>query len=193
MTKIETLVDTLGAADPNERAKALAELVGAGREATSALIAALARTDPSVRVQAAQALAEVADPGAEQAYTELLGDPEPAVRARGAQGLAAIGSPRAIDALVRTIDDLPDLLHFPSTLAVQALIARGPKAAVAVAPLLQAPSPVTRERAVLVLRSLAGELPGPPELGTALARYNAYADEAERKAAAEEIIRLVGA
>jgi hypothetical protein len=31
MTKIETLVDTLGAADPNERAKALAELVGAGR------------------------------------------------------------------------------------------------------------------------------------------------------------------
>jgi HEAT repeat protein len=192
MTKIETLVDTLGAADPNERAKALAELVGAGREATTALIAALARTDPSVRVQAAQALAEVADPGAEQAYTELLEDPEPAVRARGAQGLAAIGSPRAIDALVRTIDDLPDLLHFPSTLAVQALIARGPKAAVAVAPLLQAPSPITRERAILVLRSLDEELFGPPGLGAALARYDPYADEAEREAAAEEIIRHLG-
>jgi HEAT repeat protein len=143
-------------------------------------------------VQAAQALAEIADPSAEQAYAGLLEDPEPAVRARGAQGLAAIGSPRAIDALVRTMDDLPDLLHFPSTLAVQALIAQGRKAAVATAPLLQAPSPVTRERAILVLRSLAGELPASSELAAALAGYDAYGDEAERTAAAEQIIRLIG-
>ena len=158
MTRIETLVDTLGAADPNERARALAELVGAGRRATPALIEALAGTDPSVRVQVAQALAEIADPSAEQAYV-----------------------------------DLPDLLHYPSTLAVQALIAQGPKAAVAAAPLLQAPSPVTRERAVLVLRSLAGALPDSQELAAALARYDPYADETDREAAAEEIIRLVGA
>jgi HEAT repeat protein len=193
MTRIETLVDTLGAADPNERARALAELVGAGRRATPALIEALAGTDPSVRVQVAQALAEIADPSAEQAYVDLLEDPEPAIRGRGAQGLAAIGAPRAIDALARTIDDLPDLLHYPSTLAVQALIAQGPKAAVAAAPLLQAPSPVTRERAVLVLRSLAGALPDSQELAAALARYDPYADETDREAAAEEIIRLVGA
>jgi HEAT repeat protein len=193
MTKIETLVDALGAADPNERARALAELVSAGRRATPALIEALARTDASVRVQAAQALGEIADPSAEQAYVDLLEDREPAVRARGAQGLAAIGSPRALDALVRTIDDLPDLLHFPSTLAVQALIAHGPNAAVAVAPLLQAPNPVTRERAIMVLRSLAGELPTSPELAPALARYDPYADEPVRQAAAEEIIRLIGA
>jgi HEAT repeat protein len=193
MTRIETLVDTLSAADPNERARALAELVGAGRRATPALIEALARTDPSVRVQVAQALAEIADPSAEQAYVDLLEDPEPAIRGRGAQGLATIGSPRAIDALVQTIDDLPDLLHYPSTLAVQALIAHGPKAAVAAAPLLQAPSPVTRERAILVLRSLAGELPDSPELAAALRRYDPYADETDREAAAEEIIGLVGA
>jgi HEAT repeat protein len=193
MTRIETLVDTLSAADPNERARALAELVGAGPEATEALITALARADPSVRIQAAQALAEIADASAEQAYVDLLGDPEPAVRGRGAQGLAAIGSPRALDALVRTIDDLPDLLHYPSTVAVQALIVQGSKAAVAAAPLLQAPSPVTRERAIMVLRSLAGELPGPPELAAALARYDPYADETDRRTVAEEIIRLIGA
>jgi HEAT repeat protein len=193
MTKIETLVDTLGATDPNERAKALAELVGAGRQATTALIAALSGTDPAVRVQAAQALAEIADPSAEQTYVSLLEDPEPAVRGRGAQGLAAIVSPRAIDALARTIDDLPDLLHFPSTLAVQALIAQGPKAATAVAPLLQAPSPVTRERAILVLRSLAGEPSDSQELAAALRRYDPYADEAGREAAAQDIIRLIGA
>ena len=193
MTRIETLVDTLSAADPNERARALAELVGAGSQATEALIAALARTDPSVRIQAAQALAEIADPSADQAYVELLEDPEPAVRGRGAQGLAAIGSPRALEALVRTIDDLPDLLHYPSTLAVQALIAQGRKAAVAAAPLLQAPSPITRERAILVLRSLAGQLSGPPELAAVLARYDPYADETDRRTVAEEIIRLIGA
>jgi HEAT repeat protein len=193
MTLIETLVDTLSVADPNERARALAELVGAGSQATEALIAALARADPSVRIQAAQALAEIADPSADQAYIDLLEDPEPAVRGRGAQGLAAIGSPRALDALVRTIDDLPDLLHYPSTLAVQALIAQGPKAAVAAAPLLQAPSPVTRERAILVLRSLAGELSGPPALAAALARYDPYADETDRWTVAEEIFGLIGA
>ena len=68
-----------------------------------------------------------------------------------------------------------------------------PPAAVGVAPLLQAPSPVTRERAILVLRSLAGELPGPPALAGALARYDPYARQAEREAAAEEIIGLLGA
>jgi HEAT repeat protein len=193
MTTIETLVDTLGATDPNERAKALAELVGAGRQATTALIAALSATDPAVRVQAAQALAEIADPSAEQAYMSLLEDPEPAVRGRGAQGLAAIGSPQAIDALARTIDDLPDLLHFPSTLAVQALIAQGPKAAIAVAPLLRAPSPVTRERALLVLRSLAGEPSDSQDLAAALGRYDPYAGEPEREAAAQDIISLIGA
>ena len=187
MTKIETLVDTLSATDPNERAKALAELVGAGHQATAALIAALSGTDPAVRVQAAQALAEIADPSAEQTYVSMLEDSEPAVRGRGAQGLAAIGSPRALAALVRTIDDLPDLLHFPSTLAVEALIAQGPKVAVAVASLLQAPSPVTRERALLVLRSLADM----SELSTALGRFDPYAGEAGRRAPAAEIVRLL--
>jgi HEAT repeat protein len=189
MTRIETLVEMLGTPDPNERARALAELVSAGRQATPALIEALARADPAVRLQLAQALAEIADPSAEQVYTKLLEDAEPAIRGRGAQGLAAIGSPRAINALVRTIDDLPDLLHYPSTQATQALIAQGPKVAAAVAPLLEAPHPVTRDRAIMVLRSVLAS----PELAAALGRYDAHADEADRRAAAEAIIGLIGA
>jgi hypothetical protein len=44
-----------------------------------------------------------------------------------------------------------------------------------------------------VLRSLAGELPDSQVLAAALGRYDPYAAETDREAAAEEIIGLVGA
>ena len=191
MTDIGSLVAALDDAEPNERARALAGLVEAGPAATRALVAKLRSSDPSSRPQVAQALAEIGDSRAEDVYRELVDDPDPAVRGRGAQGLATIGSPVALKALVRTIDDLPDVLHYPATVATYALIQLGPRAAPAVASLLIAPDPATRDRAVLVLHTLAGRLPATEELMAALGRYRAAASEAERMAAAEEIAGLV--
>src|SRR4051794_38112153 len=92
----------LDAADPVDRASALAVLVAAGRTSTTKLLRALASTQPDAREMAAEGLAEIADPSAAEALASTLDDAEPRVRARAAQALASIGDPRALDALVRT-------------------------------------------------------------------------------------------
>jgi len=149
----------LDAADPVDRASALAVLVAAGRTSTTKLLRALASTQPDAREMAAEGLAEIADPSAAEALASTLDDAEPRVRARAAQALASIGDPRALDALVRTIDDYPDDLHSPHTVATYVLIARGRDALPAVVPLLDAPNPLTRQRAYLVLRTLVSAMP----------------------------------
>ena len=192
MDSTEALVEALGSADQDERAQALAGLVAAGPTATGPLVTALSRADPGVRRQAAQALAEIGDPSAAQAFADLLQDEDGSVRARGAQGLARIGAPAAVDALVRTIDDLPDLLHYPFTMSVRALIDLGWAAVAApVSQLLKAADPATRQRAFLVLRSLADDPAAGPAVAEAMSRYDADAGEAERTPVAEEIIHLI--
>jgi HEAT repeat protein len=192
MSDLDALVQRLDAPDSNERAQALAALVETGPTATPALLAELRKRNSPHRAQVAQAMAEIGDPRAEDVYRELLDDPDPTVRGRGAQGLAIIGSAAAVKALVRTIDDLPDLLHYPATVATGALIQIGPTAAPPVVPLLIAPDPATRERALLVLRTLAAWLPATEDLTAALSRYRPDASEAQRMAIAEEIAGLVG-
>ncbi len=168
----------LDAADPTVRASALAVLVVAGRASTPALLCALANPDADVREKAAEGLAEIADPSAAEALAGVLADPEPRVRARAAQALAAIGDPRALDALVRTIDDYPDDLHPPHTVATYVLIARGRDALPAVVPLLDAPNPITRQRAYAVLQTLVSAMPEAGDWGSLWQSLDAY-DPAE--------------
>ncbi len=184
-------IAALGSADADERAGALAALVTAGESATNALIVALAGTDEQVRGLSARALAEIGDPAAEPAFRELLDDPDAAVRARGAQGLHRIDAPGALDALAGTIDELPNLLHYPFTVAVRALVARGMPAAAVVLPLLGSTNPATRERAVLVLRLLADRDDAPGGLGPAAAGYDPAAAESERDAAAARVAEVL--
>lgn len=151
---VAELMEQLASADPNERALALAALVEHGGSATPALTRALGSPVDAVRAQAAQALAEIADPSSADALAAALDDGNPEVRARAANGLARVRDPRALGALLRTIDDFPDVLHHPYTLSVYGLIGLGQAALPAVVPLLEADDPATRERALLVVRTL---------------------------------------
>jgi HEAT repeat protein len=157
------LVEQLGADDFNVRARALAELVRRGRASTQALQAAIGGMDPEVQVQALQGLSEIADPASAPVFAGFLDAPDERLRAFAAQGLSRIGDPRALEALVRTIDDYQDVLHDLVTPAVLQLIARGPAALPAVAPLLAASDPTTRARALHVVRQI---VEANPRLGT---------------------------
>ncbi|SCK59937.1 HEAT repeat-containing protein [Variovorax sp. HW608] len=149
----------LDAADPADRTSAYTTLVVAGRASTPVFLRGLASADADVREKSAQGLAETGDPAAADALADALSDPEPLVRGRAAQALAAIGDWRSLDALVRTIDDYPDVLHAPHTIATYVLIARGRDVLPSVAPLLDAPQPITRQRAYLVLQTLVSAMP----------------------------------
>ena len=104
-----------------------------------------------------------------------------------AAGLGRVGDPRAVEALVRTIDDRQDVLHYPYTSSVYGLIALGAPALPAVAPLLDASNPVTRQRAYAVLQSVVEAM---PEIGDwqglweRLGRYDPH-DDAQAAAAAQ--------
>jgi len=180
----------LAATDPAARTRALAGLIAAGQAATPALLAALAGGDADVRARAAQGLAEVGDPAAAPALAAALADAAPAVRGRAAQGLAALGDARAVAALVQTLDDLPDLLHAPHSVATYVLIARGPAVLPAVLPLLDAPAAITRQRAWLVWQTVVQAMPeaaqaGWPVLWRAMGAYAPSAEAAARGAAVD--------
>ncbi len=183
----EELVGLLGADDPNERARSLAALVGLGSAAVPALLEALEQAgDGDIRRRAAQGLAEIGDPGTADALAAASTDADPEVRGQAALGLARIGDPRALEALVRTIDDLADPLHYPYTGAVYALIDLGPPSLPAVAPLLSAEAPATRQRAFAVVQSVVSALDGTDwgALWDELGRYDPAGDDAAREAAA---------
>jgi HEAT repeat protein len=143
-----------------------------------------------VREKAAQGLAEIADPAAAQALAAALGDTDPLVRGRAAQGLAAIGDPCALDALVRTLDDYPDVLHAPHTIATQLLIGYGDQALAPIAPLLDAPLPMTRQRAFAVLQTVVSSMPGAGDWRSLWQSLGAYdpndTDAAARASAAAQ-------
>jgi HEAT repeat protein len=156
----EAQVASLGDADFNVRAKALGELVRRGPAASPALRQALNTPDVELRARVVRALAEIADPACANLYADLVSDPDERNRAYAAHALARLRDPRALDALVRTIDDNPDVLHDPETLATYALATMGPAVLPKLAPLLSAPGEATRVRAFHVIRQVVSKLPG---------------------------------
>lgn len=192
--RVDELVKQLNSPDPNQRALALAELVHEAGSAVPVLTEALASPDVRLRTQAAQALAEIADPASADAFFQALSDSDEAVRARAAQGLARIKDQRAIKALVQTINDFPDVLHAPYTLSTYLLIEAGPDALPAVAPLLMSSDPLTRERAFLVVRTIVSELPEVAnweQLWESLGRYDPNGAAYERDHAAVQWLTWV--
>jgi HEAT repeat protein len=173
------LIERLRSDDSNERAKALAALVGEGRAAVPALLGALGDPAAGVRAQAARALAEIADPATADELAAATEDPDAAVRGHAARGLAGLGDPRALDALVRTIDDLPDPLHHPFTGSVYALIDVGARALPAVAPLLHSDDPTTRLRAFVVVQSVISATENWSAVWDATGRYDPNAESSD--------------
>lgn len=191
---VKELIRQLSSPDFNQRALALAELVQKGKAATPNLIEALKHPDTQVRVQAAQGLAEIADPASTDAFVQALNDSDAQVRARAAQGLTRLKDSRAIDALVRTINDFPDVLHSPYTLSIYSLIELGASALPSVIPLLKSPDPMTRERAFLVVRTIVSDLPEEKnwdQLWQSLGRYDPHASILERDYAANQWLNWI--
>jgi HEAT repeat protein len=114
-------------------------------------------------------------------------DGNPDVRAHAALGLARVGDRRATAALVRTIDDLPDIEHHPYSLSVYGLIDLGLPALPTVVPLLSAVHAITRQRAFEVVRATVTATGWDwPALWTSLGRYDPDTEPAEREAAAAQ-------
>jgi HEAT repeat protein len=129
-------------------------------------------------------LMRLGDARAVDLFRASLDDSDEDVRAIAAQGLYRLRTPDAIDALVRTIDDSPDLLHYDVTPSVQALSKIGWPALPAVLPLLEAAEPRTRQHAEKVLRAIVGER------GNALWRENgSYGWDAPEDERAESVRR----
>lgn len=191
---VEELVKQLGSSDFNQRALALAELIGKGKVATPDFMEALKNPDVQVRSQAAQGLAEIADPASADALAQALDDSDDQVRAHAAQGLARLKDSRAIDALVRTINDFPDVLHSPYTLSTYRLIEVGVGALPAVMPLLKSPDPMTRQRAFVIVQTVVSQQPefgDWNQLWQSLGRYNPNGTDLERNRAAEQWLTWV--
>jgi HEAT repeat protein len=181
----DELADAL--ADPDERNRALAELLRRGAAAVPGLLRALGHADVEVRAAAVEGLAEIADPSCADRFAGLITDPDDRIRSRAAYGLFRLGDPRAPDALVQTIDDNADVLRYPTTRSADALILMGVAALPRVGALLSAPSPLTRTRAQYILQNVVSAMPG--EDWTARWRaFGSYvptsADDQAREAAA---------
>jgi HEAT repeat protein len=186
---IQELIKQLSSLDFNARALALAELVRRGKAATSDLAEALKSPDAQLRTQAAQALAEIADPASAEVLAQALHDGDDQVRARAAQGLARLQDSRALDALILTINDFPDVLHHPYTLSTYALIQMGSPALLSLAPLLKSADPMTRQRSYVVIRSIVSQLPEGVDwerIWQSLGRYDPLGSDLERERAADQ-------
>jgi len=155
-------------------------------------LAALRGSDAAARADAAQRLPGVTTPqtaaAVADALAHALADPEPAVRGHAAAGLAALGDARALPALVRTLGDVPDILHVPHTLATHVLMRQGEAALPHVVPLLLSSDALQRQRAYAVLQAIVMGTRGSAgwqALWLAQGGYNPRdADTARRDAAA---------
>ena len=136
------------------------------------LLESLRTASPAQRKTILRELANLDDPRAMEVFRASLDDDDEDIRAIGARGLYRLHTPDAIDALVRTIDDAPDMLHFDVTPSATALSQIGLRALPAVLPLLESPQPRTRQHAqkvfewVLIQRGTRDELALWSELGS---------------------------
>lgn len=186
MNEVADLIARLGSPDANDRMLATGELVQLGAASVPGLVEVLRDPAASGRALAAEALAEIADAACADDLAAAVDDPDEDVRANAAAGLGRVGDPRAAVALVRTIDDRQDVLRYPYTSSVYGLIALGAPALPAVATLLDASNPVTRERAYLVLRSVIEAMPGAgdwQDLSDRLGRYDPHGERQDAAAA----------
>jgi HEAT repeat protein len=91
LTTIQQQIDALAASDVIVRDRGRHALVRIGQPAVRPLLEALASTHENVRLEAAQALGEIADPAAATGLIETLDDERFAVRWVAAEALVALG------------------------------------------------------------------------------------------------------
>ncbi|HEX2828583.1 MAG TPA: hypothetical protein VHP37_19675 [Burkholderiales bacterium] len=94
-------------------------------------------------------------------------------------------TPEELAARLGSPDDVQDFLHQPYTAALHALVAMGPRALPALAPLLKAPDALTRERAIVAIRDIASRITDGDALWRTLQGYDPSAPQDERDRAAD--------
>lgn len=186
---IDVVADELADGDFNVRARALGELVRRGHASTPALLRMLGHADLEVRIRAARGLADLVDPTAADPLAAITDDPDPRLRSYGAFGLARLRDARALDALVRTINDFPDVLRTPDTLATDGLVGLGPMVLPRMGELLSSSDGDTRLRALHVIQvvlSGGADAIDWPARWRQLGAYDPLADESVREPAAAQ-------
>ena len=186
---IEQLKTALYDTNQDTSARALGKLIKLGKQATPILIEALKADNPRTRRLAAEGLRDIGDPASADALFEAVHDSEGKVRARAATALHKLGDKRALEALVATLDDYPDELHNPYTASMYPLMRGGKEVLPLVVPLLEAPDPITRQRALLILKAAAAKLPEGQDwnqLWQSLGSYDPAGSQEERSGAARQ-------
>jgi HEAT repeat protein len=157
-------IEGLKSSNQNIAANAYQNLIVFGRKATPHLLKVLAEDENnSARALATEALANISDPSSQDKMYFYLNDINEKVRSWSAVTLRKLNDPRAKVALIRTINDTPDLLHADQTLSTYALIAWGAEILPDIIPLLNVTNFSTRRRAFSVVsgivnREFVGEL-----------------------------------
>jgi len=185
---LDQLRTRLYSTDQDTSALALGELIRLGKQATPILLEALNHPTPRTRRLAAEGLAEIRDPASADALERATHDSNGEVRARAAVALHILGDPRALGALVRTLDDYPDILHNPYTASMYALTTGDRAVLPLIAPLLKAPQPLTRERALLVIKAIVSRMPEGHnwnQFWQSLGCYDPHSEPAARDRAAD--------
>lgn len=153
----------LRSADVQTQNDGVSAAIGVGASAVPTLLSLLGEAGVA-RAQVMYALAEIADPGARQAFSTGLADADERVRAQSARGLARIGDPSAVAACLQALNDDPDPLHNDQTPAVQALGGLGLAAVPGLLDHMASHDAMTRLRAqrafALVLSQRHGFRPG---------------------------------
>jgi HEAT repeats len=82
------------------------------------LIAQITAPDPLTRAEAADALASLADPRAEQSLLQALADPDPGVRANAVRALGVLKSGEAVERLLAALGDEDDDVRYMASWAL---------------------------------------------------------------------------
>lgn len=193
-TSVEQLKKEFYSPDQDRSALALGKLIKLGKQATPILIEALHADNARTRRLAAEGLSDIGDPSSADALFQAVSDPEGKVRARAATALHKLGDQRAIPALIKTLDDYPDELHNPYTASMYPLMREGKQVLPLVAPLLEAPNQETRQRALLIIKAVAANLPEGKnwdQLWQSMGSYDPAAPAEQRKKAAQQWLAWV--
>ncbi len=141
----------------------VATVIRIGAAAVPALLPLLEDEEAGRRAQVMYALAQIAEPGAAEAFQCGLGDQGERVRAYAAVGLARIEHPDALTACLQTLNDAPNPLHADMTPAVQALSEMGMSAVPALLDLLVDENEFTRLHAQRALEMILDRWTGIPD------------------------------